>query len=51
MLHIASMLGRFFGIIQYHDLNVLLGDHMVERFNMIHKVVGWRSCGFQLPNK
>ena len=37
MLHIASMLGRCFGIIQYHDLNMPLGDHMVEHFNMIHK--------------
>jgi allantoin racemase len=50
MLHIASMLGRRFGILQYHDFNLPLGYRMVERFNMIHKVVGWRSCGFELPD-
>jgi hypothetical protein len=23
---------------------------MVERCNMIHKVIGWRTCGFELPD-
>jgi allantoin racemase len=50
MLHIASMLGRRFGIIMYHDSAMPLAYRMVERFDMIHKVVGWRTCGFSLPD-
>ena len=50
MLHIASMLGRRFGIIMYHDFVVPLGYRMVERFHMLDKVVGWRTCGFELPD-
>ena len=50
MLHIASMLGRRFGIIMYDDLVIPLGYRMVERFRMIDKVVGWRTCGFELPD-
>jgi allantoin racemase len=50
MLHIASMLGRRFGIIMYDDFVLPLGYRMVERFNMMHKVVGWRTCGFELPD-
>src|SRR5208282_2947243 len=50
MLHIASMLGRRFGILMYHDSAAPLGYRMVERFNMIDKVVGWRTCGFALPD-
>ena len=50
MLHIASMLGRRFGIIMYDDFVVPLGYRMVERCNMIHKVIGWRTCGFELPD-
>ena len=50
MLHIASMLGRRFGILMYHDFVLPLGYRMVERFNMMHKVVGWRTCGFELPD-
>jgi allantoin racemase len=49
MLHIASMLGRRFGIIMYDDFVIPLGYRMVERFHMIDKVVGWRTCGFELP--
>lgn len=50
MLHIASMLGRRFGIIMYDDFVLPLGYRMVERFNMMSKVVGWRTCGFELPD-
>jgi allantoin racemase len=50
MLHIASMLGRRFGILMYHDFVLPLGYRMVERFNMMDKVVGWRTCGFELPD-
>src|SRR5579883_2207012 len=50
MLHIASMLGRRFGIMMYHDFVLPLGYRMVERFNMMHKVVGWGTCGFELPD-
>ena len=50
MLHIASMLGRRFGILMYDDFVLPLGYRMVERFNMMHKVVGWRTCGFELPD-
>jgi allantoin racemase len=50
MLHIASMLGRRFGIIQYHDHVWPLTYRMVERFHMLDKVIGWRSCGFELPD-
>jgi allantoin racemase len=50
MLHIASMLGRRFGILMYDDFVLPLGYRMVERFNMMSKVVGWRTCGFELPD-
>ena len=50
MLHIASMLGRRFGILMYHDSARPLGYRMVERFNMLDKIVGWRTCGFALPD-
>src|SRR6266481_4911740 len=50
MLHIASMLGRRFGIMMYHDFVLPLGYRMVERFNMMPKVIGWRTCGFELPD-
>jgi allantoin racemase len=50
MLHIASMLGRRFGLLMYHDFVLPLGYRMVERQNMTHKVVGWRTCGFELPD-
>ena len=50
MLHIASMLGRRFGIIMYDDQVIPLGYRMVERFHMIDKVIGWRTCGFELPD-
>jgi Asp/Glu/hydantoin racemase len=44
------MLGRRFGIIMYDDFVIPLGYRMVERFHMIDKVVGWRTCGFELPD-
>jgi allantoin racemase len=50
MLHIASMLGRRFGIMMYHDFVLPLGYRMVDRFNMRDKVIGWRTCGFELPD-
>jgi allantoin racemase len=50
MLHIASMLGRRFGVIMYDDFVLPLGYRMVERFNMMNKVIGWRTCGFELPD-
>jgi allantoin racemase len=50
MLHVASMLGRRFGIIMYDDALLPLGYRMVERVDMMHKVVGWRTCGFDLPD-
>jgi len=50
MLHIAAMLGRRFGIIMYDDFVIPLGYRMVERCHMIDKVVGWRTCGFELPD-
>jgi allantoin racemase len=50
MLHIASMLGRRFGIIMYDDFVLPLGYRMVERVHMLDKVVGWRTCGFELPD-
>jgi allantoin racemase len=50
MLHIASMLGRRFGVIMYDDVVLPLGYRMVERFHMVDKVIGWRTCGFELPD-
>jgi allantoin racemase len=50
MLHIAAMLGRRFGLIMYDDALLPLGYRMVERVDMMHKVVGWRTCGFDLPD-
>jgi allantoin racemase len=34
----------------YDDDVLPLGYRMVERFNMMHKVIGWRTCGFELPD-
>ena len=34
----------------YHDFVLPLGYRMVDRFNMRDKVVGWRTCGFELPD-
>src|SRR3984893_8591835 len=50
MLHIASMLGRRFGVMMYHDFVLPLGYRMVDRYNMRDKVIGWRTCGFELPD-
>jgi allantoin racemase len=50
MLHIASMLGRRFGIVMYDDVLLPLGYRMVDRFHMMDKVAGWRTCGFELPD-
>jgi allantoin racemase len=50
MLHIASMLGRRFGILMYDDVLLPLGYRMVDRFHMMDKVAGWRTCGFELPD-
>ena len=50
MLHIGSMLGRRFGILMYDDFVLPLGYRMVERYHMMDKVVGWRTCGFELPD-
>jgi allantoin racemase len=50
MLHIASMLGRKFGVLMYDDFVLPLGYRMVDRFNMRDKVIGWRTCGFELPD-
>ena len=50
MLHIASMLGRRFGVLMYDDFVLPLGYRMVDRFNMRDKVIGWRTCGFELPD-
>jgi allantoin racemase len=48
MLHIAAMLGRRFGIIMYDDSVLPLGYRMVDRFHMMDRVIGWRTCGFEL---
>jgi allantoin racemase len=50
MLHIGAMLGRRFGVIMYDDVVIPLGYRMVERYHMIDKVIGWRTCGFELPD-
>jgi allantoin racemase len=50
MLHIGAMLGRRFGIIVYDDFVWPLIYRMVDRFHMMDKVIGWRSCGFELPD-
>jgi allantoin racemase len=44
------MLGRRFGVIMYHDFVLPLGYRMVDRYNMRDKVIGWRTCGFELPD-
>src|SRR5438105_13656274 len=46
MLHVASMLGRRFGILMYDDFVLPLGYRMVERFNLMPLVVGRRSFRF-----
>jgi allantoin racemase len=50
MLHIGAMLGRRFGIIVYDDFVWPLIYRMIDRFHMMDKVTGWRSCGFELPD-
>jgi allantoin racemase len=50
MLHIASLLGRRFGALIYHDRLRPMTQAIVRRYGMDDKIVGWRACGFDLPD-
>lgn len=50
MLHIASLLGDRFGAIVYSDTSLVLCRRIVKRYEMTHKMVGFRSCGIPLPD-
>jgi allantoin racemase len=50
MLHIASLLGDRFGVLVYSETSLVLCRRIVKRYEMSHKVVGWRSCGIALPD-
>ena len=49
MLHIASLVGDRFGGIVYHDKLLPMVEAIVRRYGMEHKMVGWRTSGFDLP--
>lgn len=49
-LHIASILGDRFGCVAYHELHFPVLQGIVRRYGMEHKVVGWGSSGFDLPD-
>ena len=49
-LHVASFLGdRFVGMV-YHDKLIPMTQAIIRRYGMEHKVVGYGSCGFDLPD-
>lgn len=49
-VHIASILGDRFGLVAYHELHFPVLQSIVRRYGMEHKVVGWGSSGFDLPD-
>ena len=49
-LHIASILGDRFGCVAYHEIHFPVLQGIVRRYGMEHKVVGWASSGFDLPD-
>ena len=50
MLHIASLVGDRFGGIMYHDKVFSLMQAIIRRYGMEHKMAGWRTSGFDLPD-
>ncbi len=49
-LHIASILGDRFGCVAYHEIHFPVLQGIVRRYGMEHKIVGWASSGFDLPD-
>ena len=49
-LHIASILGDRFGCVAYHEIHFPVLQGILRRYGMEHKVVGWASSGFDLPD-
>ncbi len=47
MLHIASLLGKRFGAIVYHESILSLVESVVSSYGMDHKICGWRCSGFE----
>jgi allantoin racemase len=49
-LHIASLLGDRFGGLVYNDGLLPMTQAIIRRYGMEHKMVGYGSCGFELPD-
>jgi allantoin racemase len=49
-LHVASILGDRFIAMTYNDGLIPMTQAIVRRYGMEHKVVGWGSVGFELPD-
>ena len=50
MLHIACLLGGRFGVLVYSDTSLILCRRIVKRYEMTHKIAGWKTLGFALPD-
>ena len=50
MLHVASMVGDRFGGLVYHRKLLSMMQSIVRRYGMEHKMAGWRTSGFDLPD-
>jgi allantoin racemase len=50
MLHVASMVGDRFGGMVYHDKLLSMMQAIVRRYGFEHKMAGWRTTGFDLPD-
>ncbi len=50
MLHIACLLGDRFGVLVYSDTSLVLCRRIVKRYEMTHKIAGWKVSGFHLPD-
>ena len=49
-LYVASLLGDRIGGIVYHDKLLPMTRAIVRRHGMEHKIAGWRTSGFDLPD-
>ena len=50
MLHIACLLGNRFGVLVYSDSSLVLCRRIVKQYEMTHKIAGWKTSGFALPD-
>lgn len=50
MLHIACLLGDRFGVLVYSNSSLILCRRIVKQYGMTHKIAGWKTSGFALPD-